>query len=167
MRQLFDVEPPGRNLSRHQRHNLAGLEISQRPHPRTLALVAMDGRRGNARRFQLLGEPVGAMLGAGKHQHLVPAPIIDQVRKQMPLVILRNAIHLLLDLIGSRVTGRYFNIDRVAQNAPRQLADIIRVSRGEHQVLTLGRQHLHNAPDVPDESHIEHPIRFVQHKALN
>jgi len=103
MRQLFDVETARCHLSGDQRHNLVGLEISQRPHTRALALVSMDGRRSNIRGLQLLCQPVGPVLGARKHQHLVPAPIIDQVRKEVPLVILRYPIHLLIDLIGRRV----------------------------------------------------------------
>jgi len=104
MRQLFDIETACCNLSRNQCHNLVGFEVSQRPHTRALALVSMDGRRSNVRGLQLLRQPVSSVLGARKHQHLVPATIIDQVRKQMPLVILRHPIHLLIDLIGRRIT---------------------------------------------------------------
>jgi hypothetical protein len=54
MRQLFDVEAARGHFSRHERHNLVGFEVSQRPHARTLALVAMDGGRTDTRGLELL-----------------------------------------------------------------------------------------------------------------
>ena len=43
-----------------------------------------------------------------------------------------------------------------------QLADVVRVGGGEHQVLALRRQQLDDAPDVVNETHVEHPVRFVE-----
>jgi hypothetical protein len=139
MRQLFDIESARGDLGSNEGRDLVRLEISQRPHARALALVAMDGRRTDAGGLELLREPVGAVLGARKHQHLVPVAIANQMRKQMPLVIFRDAVHLLVNPLRSCIPGGHFDADRVTQNPARELADIIRIRRGEHQVLTLRR----------------------------
>jgi hypothetical protein len=44
MRQLFDVEAASGDFGSNQGYDLVGFEISQRPNPRALALVAMDRR---------------------------------------------------------------------------------------------------------------------------
>ena len=92
MRQLFDVEPARGHFGGYECSDLVCLEIGQRPYARALALVAMDGGRADTVGFELLCQAVGAMLGAREHQYLVPIAIIDQVRKQMPLVILGNPV---------------------------------------------------------------------------
>jgi hypothetical protein len=139
MRQLFNVEAARGDFGSNEGRDLVGFEISQCPHARALALVTMDRGRTDAGGFELLREPVGAVLGTGKHQHLVPVAIINQVRKQVPLVIFRHAIHLLINPLRGCIPGRHFDADRVTQNPARELADIIRIGRGEHQVLTLCR----------------------------
>src|SRR3569833_3204421 len=85
----------------------------------------------------------------------------------MALVILRHPIHLLIDLVGRRISWRYLDADGVTQNASRKLADVIRVRRGEQQILTLCRQKLHNTANIADKSHIEHAVRLVEHEALD
>src|SRR3569833_2778912 len=85
----------------------------------------------------------------------------------MALVIIRHPIHLLNDLVGRRISWRYLDADGVTQNASRKLADVIRVRRGEQQILTLCRQKLHNTANIADKSHIEHAVRLVEHEALD
>ena len=96
MRQLFDIESTRSDLGRHQRGNLVVLEISERTSARVLALVAMDGRSTNTIGLELLGQTIGAVFGSREHQHLVPVPVIDQVSQQMPLVLLRYTVDLLV-----------------------------------------------------------------------
>ena len=55
----------------------------------------------------------------------------------------------------------------LAQEAARELADVVGVGRREHQVLALLRQHLEHALDVADEAHVEHAVRFVEHEDLH
>ena len=78
---------------------------------------AMDRRRTNAGRFKLLRQAIGAVLGTRKHQYLVPSAIVDEMREQVPLVILGNAVYVLLHPIGRRVAWRDFDRHWVAQNA--------------------------------------------------
>ena len=114
VRELFNVEPTRGNLGRHQRRDLVVLEIGQRTHARTLALVAMDRGGADTVGFQLLRESVGPVLGTREDQHLVPVTVADEVREQVPLVILRYTIDGLLDPIGRGVTGSHFDSRRIA-----------------------------------------------------
>ncbi len=99
VRQLFDVEPPCRNLGRNQRGDPTGLEIGQGALARALTFVAMDGGGANAATLELLRQPIGAALRAREHEHLLPAATADEVCEQMPLMLLGNSIHELLDAI--------------------------------------------------------------------
>ncbi len=167
MRQLFDVEPTRGNLGRHERHDLVVLEISQCAHARTLALVAMNRGGADAVGFQLLREPVGSMFGTREHEYLVPVTAVDQMRKQVPLVILRDAIDGLLHPVGGSITRSDLDGHRIAHEALRELADLFRVSRREHEVLTLRGQKLENAANGVDEAHIQHAIGFVENEILH
>ena len=55
----------------------------------------------------------------------------------------------------------------LAQEAVRELADVVGVGSREHQVLALLRQHLEDALDVADEAHVEHAVRFVEDEDLH
>jgi hypothetical protein len=54
VRQLFDIESTRGDFGGHERRDLVCLEIRQRPHARTLALVAMDRGRTDTAGFELL-----------------------------------------------------------------------------------------------------------------
>ncbi len=79
VRQFDDVEAACSDIGRHQRLQGTGLEPGQRPRTRVLALVAMNRQRRNAVLRQLLGQPVGAVLGAREDEHLEPAMLADQM----------------------------------------------------------------------------------------
>ena len=82
VRQVVDVQAAGGDVGGHQHLQAAVLELGQRPGARALALVAVDGQRADAVLVELLGEPVGAVLGAGEDQHLVPVVVLDQLGQQ-------------------------------------------------------------------------------------
>jgi len=63
MRQIIDVDTPGRNIRRHQDPRMPGLEIFKRPLPGILRFVAMNGLCPDARPHQSLGYLIGAMFG--------------------------------------------------------------------------------------------------------
>src|SRR5260221_4472431 len=100
MRQLFDIEPPRRDVGRDEHAHLAELELGQCPRTLALALVAVDGIGTDAVLVELLGEPVRTMLGAGEHQHLAPVAGIDQVLQRGALAILVHRMHDLGNQIG-------------------------------------------------------------------
>src|SRR5688572_21353353 len=66
-----------------------------RARARALALVAVDRVGVDAVTLGLLGETVGAVLGAGEYQHLLPVVGFHEVREQLALA---PRIHRVRDL---------------------------------------------------------------------
>ncbi len=167
VRQLFDIESARRDFRSDQSNDLVVLEVGQRPYAGTLTLVAVNGGRADAAAFQLLREAVRAVLGAGEHQHLVPVPLFDQMRQQMPLVLLGDFVHRLVDTVGRRVARGNLDRHRIAQEAVRELPNLFGIRRGEHQILPLRRQQFQDLADRANEAHVQHAIGFVQHEDAN
>ena len=63
------------------------LEVGQRADALGLALVAVDGGRLDAVVLELLGEPVGAVLGAREDERLVDPAGLDQMAQQLALAL--------------------------------------------------------------------------------
>ena len=167
MRQLFDIQTAGGDIGRHQHANAAGFKVGQRAGTRSLALVAMDRRAADAVFVELFREVVGAMLGTGKHQHLLPVAFADKLRQQFTLAVLVNKMDVLGDLLGRGVTTRHFHFQRVVQQFLGQALDLVGEGRREQQVLSTRRQFGQYATDVMDKAHIQHAVRFVQHEDFN
>ncbi|MCY1432378.1 hypothetical protein D9M71_483720 [compost metagenome] len=72
MGQLVDIQAAGGDIGGNHDPHGTGLEVGQGLGARVLALVAVDRGGGQAVLFQVLGQAVGAVLGAGEHQHLFP-----------------------------------------------------------------------------------------------
>src|SRR5690606_33245387 len=167
MRQLVDVQPAGSDVSGNQYADPVCLEVGQRLGACALALVTVDSRSGQPILFQIFGQAVGTVLGAGKDQHLLPGTHGDQVSDQRALVTGRHAIHPLVDALDSGVQGGNLDARRIVQQTIGQLGDLGREGRGEQQVLTLGRQLGDDLLHVVDEAHVEHAVGFVEDKILN
>jgi len=116
---------------------------------------------------ELLGEPVRAMLGSHEHQHLAPIVGLDQMREQVALLVGLHRVHHLRHQLGRRVAARDLDGQRVLHERGGELADLLREGRREEQVLALRRKQREDAPDVVDESHVEHPVAFVEHQDLH
>jgi hypothetical protein len=116
---------------------------------------------------QVLGELVGAVLGAGEHQRLEPLLFLDQVGEQFALLLLADQVDRLVDALGGGVARRDFHRGRVVQQALGELADLVREGGREQQVLALLRQQREHLADVADEAHVEHAVGFVQHQELD
>ncbi len=56
---------------------------------------------------------------------------------------------------------------RILHEPARELPDVFRVRRREHQVLPHRRQQLQHPLDGVDEAHVEHAIRFIEHEAFD
>src|SRR5690554_2312140 len=123
--QLFDIQATGSNVGGNQHAHFTGFKIRQRTGTGTLRLVAVNGGGGDAVLFQLLGQAVGAVLGAGEYQHLVPGVVTHQLAQQRGLLALVNRVYRLLHLLGGGITGRHFHLHRVIQQALGQGADFV------------------------------------------
>ena len=118
--------------------------------------------------FQLLRQPVRTVLGAREHQHLVPVAVVDEMREQVALVILRHAIHLLIDADPPWRCARRLRWSRDCAGCWLASSRISSAYVAENmRFWRCARQQLDDAPDRADEAHVEHAIRFVQHEALH
>jgi hypothetical protein len=124
----------------------------------------VDRHRADAVLRQLLGEPVGAVLGAREHEHLEPVVLADQMREQLALAIAIDRVDLLRDGFRGRVAACDFDQRRRIEQAVGERLDLVGEGRREQQVLTPRRQLREHALDVVDEAHVEHPVRFVEHE---
>ncbi|VVM50971.1 hypothetical protein PS645_00748 [Pseudomonas fluorescens] len=162
--QLVDVETACGNVGGDQNAHFARLEVGQRFGTCVLALVAMDGDGGEAVFVQVLGQTVGAVLGAGEHQHLFPGARSDQMRQQRPLVVRRQTEDTLFDALDRGIRRRDFDAFRVVQQLAGEVSDVFGEGRREQQVLTFARQAGKDLLHVMDKTHVEHAVGFVQHE---
>ena len=109
------VDPARRDVSGHQHADAALLEAGQGALTRRLALVAVD-RFGGAHPapVQVLGDTVGAVLGAGEDQHAGHGPIAQHLRQEVALVVRLHMQDPLGDLLGRAGRGRDRHRDRIA-----------------------------------------------------
>ena len=124
----------------------------------------MNGGRGDAVLDQLLRETVGAVLGPGEYQDLFPIVMANQVRQKIPLVLLIDQMNLLVHQFRCGIAASDFDILRLVQQTVGQGPDFIRERGREQQVLPVLGQQCQDFPDIADESHIQHAVRFVQHQ---
>ena len=166
MGQLFDVQPARGNVGGHQHAYLAGLEALQGTGTRRLALVAVNGGGLQAILFQLLAQTVGPVLGAGKHQHLLPVATANHVAEQFALACLVHRMHPLLDAFGRGVFRGHFHGNRVVHQAGGQLTDFPGKGGGKQQVLPFFSrwQQADHPADIVNEAHVEHAVGFIQHQ---
>ena len=167
LRQLVDVQTARGDVGGDQHRQRAVLELRQRTRTCGLALVAVDGGRLDAMLGQVLGELVGAVLGAGEHQRLEPLLFLDQVGEQFALLFLANHVDGLIDALGGGVTRRHFHRGRVVQQTLGELADLVGEGGREQQVLALLGQQREHLADVADEAHVEHAVGLVQHQEFD
>ncbi len=167
VRERLDIESARRDLGRHQAQDAPVLEIGERAYALRLRLVAMNGRCGDAVLVQLLGQTVGAVLGAGEDQRLVDDPGSNEVREQITLALAVNRMDDLLDELDGRVLRRDLNRCGPIEQAGGQRADLAGKGRGEQEVLATSRQERQHLADVTDEAHVEHAIGLVEDEDLD
>ena len=162
MGQLVDIQTAGGDIGGDQDAHLVGLEVGQSLGAGVLALVAVNRGSRQAVLFQILGQTVGAVLGPGEDQHLLPGTLGDQVREQSALVAGSHAEHALLDTLDGGVRRRDLDALGIVQQLAGEVGDVLGEGRREQQVLALGRQLGEDLLDVMDEAHVEHAVGFVE-----
>ena len=103
LRQLVDIQAARGDVGGHQHGDLARLEVVQGARAGVLALVAMNGGGGETVLHELFGQAVGAVLGAGEDEHLVPPAFADDVAQDIALVGLVDHVNGLVHALGRRV----------------------------------------------------------------
>src|SRR5688500_443825 len=86
--QGFDIEAPRGDVGGDQDTELVVFEALERPCPVVLVLVPMNGVGFDAGTRELVGEAVGAVLGAHEDEHLAPVVRLYEVREEFALSFL-------------------------------------------------------------------------------
>ncbi len=167
VRQRIDVEAAGGDLGRDEQRDTPGLEVGQGADPLGLALVAMDDRDVDAVPVELLGEPVGAVLGAGEDERLVDLSGEHEVAQELALALAVDRVDDLLDEVRGSVPFGDLDLRRAIEEPVRQASDLVREGRREHEVLSVSGQSGQDPADVADEAHVEHAVRLVQDEDLD
>ncbi len=163
---VVDVDTARGDVGGHQDPDLTTGEGGQVPLTRVLGQVAVKVDRRDTRRRQLLGELLGAVLGAREEQ---PA---SGTRRQLPddgglgadVGHGEDVVRHLRDGRGSRVDGVR---ERVAQVAAHQDVDtVVEGGREQHPLAALGggvQQALH----AREEAEVGHVVGLVEHGDLD
>jgi len=111
----------------------------------------------------LPGEFVGTVLGAGEnHRQFTRALGAEVIHQQGTLVLFRDETNPLLDLAGRGDFRLDADRGRIPQDFMGELHDRRRKRRGKEQRLTAGWQQGNDAFHIAQESHVEHPVHFIE-----
>ena len=162
-----DVDAARGDVGRDEDRDLARAEVGERALALRLALVAVDRARGEPRGGQVADDAVGAVLGAAEHQRAADLIFAQLHRQQRLLLALVDVGDELLDALGGAGDGRHRDLDRIAQELVRELADRLGHGRREEQRLALLGEQRHDALERVDEAQVEHLVGLVEHEDLD
>ncbi len=113
VRNAQHVDAARRDVGGNHDAVFAGPEAVQRRLPLILREVALERRGVEAGLIQLLGQPLGAMLGAGEHEHRFGLGAAQQLGQQRRLEMLRHRIERVRDRLDRRAVA-HLHRQRVA-----------------------------------------------------
>ena len=167
MADALDVDAPRRDVGGDEDAARAVAKGAERPLALRLGLVAVDRGRRDALVLQVAHHLVGAVLGAGEHQHALDLRIAQKRREEGRLAGGGDVKDALLDPLHGGGDRRHRHLDRIAQVLVRERRDRVRHGRGEEQGLALAGQELHDALQGVDEAEVEHLVGLVQNQDLD
>lgn len=163
---LVDIDTARGNIRGDEGPDARTFEGFERPFTLNLALVAVDGRRGDAGRLQMQGHTVGAPLRAREDERAAHGRIGEKLHEQRALPLRLDKDDALGNAISRLGDGRDGHLNRLAQQLGRQRPDLVRHGRREEEALTPARQLGNDLPERADEAQIQHLIGLVQHEDL-
>src|SRR5919108_244954 len=126
----------------------------------------MHGRRIDAGAVEMADESIGAVLCSCEHEHRIHLGSFQQFRQQRTLSLARNRV----DGVGHCLCGlrakTHLHHDRLAEVLASQCLNLGWHCRAEEERLSVWWNLAHDLIDLGRESHVEHPVRFVQHEHL-
>ncbi|OIQ72098.1 hypothetical protein GALL_462810 [mine drainage metagenome] len=125
MRQIVNVDAARRNVGCHQGTDIAALEIGQGLGAGGLTFVAMQRHGMNPVFAQKLGHIVGTEFGPGKHQHLAPVVLLNDVGQQGFLFTATHRMYQLGNALHGGVAWRDLHTLRIFQQGGREFADFV------------------------------------------
>ena len=160
--QLLDIDAPGGDIGGDQHRNFVFLKLLQGGLPGRLGFIPMDGQRRDTLPGQLLDHPVGAVLGAGKHQGGGRVDLLEQVGEQLPFLRPLDKINALVNLLHRCGRRGHRNGEGIVHHRLGQLGNLRRHGGGEKQVLAFFRQMADDPAHVMNKAHVQHTIGLVE-----
>ena len=162
VRDSLDVDAARGDVGGHQDAHRAALEGAQRLQPLTLASIGVQCGRGDARLRKLSRDLVRAVLGPGEHEHRVQGLIAKKVQQQRNLAALRHFVDKLGDCLRRIRSPADLHEMGTLQKFGGQRFNLFRQRGRKEQRLPLPWKGAHDLPDVGEESHVQHPVGFIQ-----
>jgi hypothetical protein len=158
------VDTPRRDVGGHQDAHAARGEALEGRLAGVLALVAVDGRDGEAVEVEVLGDLVGAMLGACEYDDAAQRFVAQHLPQLGALGGGRGGDDALGHINHSRALRRGFDTHWIAQQPGGEFSDRSRHGGREQRRLALGADGLGDLGHRLDEAHVEHPVGLVEHQ---
>ena len=166
MRDPLHIDSSCRDVGGHQDIELPLAESIHRPVTLVLGHVSLQSDGTVPIVIQFLCELPRSSLGPGEDDGGVESVIFQEVSKQFDLALFAYWIEGVLDGVGrDRVID--FHHMRFDQHLFRKFADLLRHRRREQEILSALGKGTDDSPDVGEESHIEHVIRFIEDQGVD
>ena len=91
----------------------------------------------------------------------------EQLVEQRALVLTGHETHLLVDILGGGGFRHDTEMCRFTQDGPGEFHNVRSEGGGKEQRLALGGQHRHDALDVTQKAHVQHPVHLVEHEKFH
>jgi alpha-glucosidase len=161
---VVDVDAAGGDVGGDQDPRIAGGEPVQGPLALVLVAVPVDRGGADPGPAQLLGQPVGAVLGPHEEQRASFAA--GDFRRDRHLVLRAEHQHAVLGQAG--VNRRGDRVQRgIADVGGHQLAHPAVQGGGEEHPLTAGRRGVEDPGDRGQEAEVGHVVSLVDHGYLD
>ncbi len=120
---MRDVETAGGNVRGYQHAHATGLEVVEHAAARGLTLVAMNHARAHPTPSQVVADAVRAALRPAEHERLTGAVLREDLRKDVPLALDGDVVHLMGDRGGDHLPWRDIYAYRVSCELGSQAHD--------------------------------------------
>jgi hypothetical protein len=161
---VVDVDAAGGDVGGDQDPRIAGGEPVQGPLALVLVAVAVDRGGADPGPAQLLGQPVGAVLGPHEEQRASFAA--GDFRRDRHLVLRAEHQHAVLGQAGVNRRGNRVQCG-IADVGGHQLAHPPVQGGGEEHPLTAGWRGVEDPGDCGQEAEVGHVVGLVDHGYLD
>ena len=161
---VVDMDAARGDVGRHEHGRLAGRERIEVPDARVLRQVAVQIHAGHTAAGELLGQPLGAVLGAGEHHDALVSA--GQISEGAHAVVGSHAQHIVRGRAGSGGAVIHGVVDRIHEETVHELGHARVEGRREQQPLRAGRGGRQDPGDARQEAQVSHVVGLVQHGDL-
>lgn len=129
--------------------------------PFGLGEVALQGRGEEPGFIELLGDPFGAVFGAGEDEDGFGVGLFEQLHQQGCFKVLADGVQR----VGHGFRGGdavHLDGDGVGQHVVGEMAHFFRHGGREEQGLAFNGEVFEDAPDIGQETHVKHHVCLVE-----